>query len=111
MMLAHRGRIARPIDAGNPQADRRRHDRPLAERVLHHLIQDLLDLELAHRLQIGAAAARLGNDPPVAVSQLADRLGAAGIDADHVEGGPSEIYSIGSGVHVVHRFMRFGFTG
>ena len=58
------------------------HDRALAERFLHHLVEDLLDLELADRLEIGAAAPGLGDHLAAAVGQLADGLGAAGVDAD-----------------------------
>ena len=56
----------------------------VADRLFHDVMENLLDLELADRLQVGAAAARFGEDATRVVRQLADRLGAAGIDTDDV---------------------------
>ena len=49
-------RVSRPIDAGDTEADGVRRDVAVAERLVHHPMQDLLDLELAHDLQVGADA-------------------------------------------------------
>ena len=62
-----------------------RDDVAVADGLLHHLMEDLLDLELADRLQVGAAAARFREDLAVLVRELADRLGAAGVDAENVD--------------------------
>ena len=53
-------------------------------------MEDLLDLELADRLQVGAAAARLGEERAVRVGEQADRLRAAGVDAEDVDHGCNE---------------------
>ena len=58
-------RIVRPIDAGDAEADRRGPDVAVADRFLHHVVEDLLDLELADRLQVRAAAARFADHSPV----------------------------------------------
>ena len=79
---AHRRRVVGTIHAGDAQTNRRRDDPAIAEGLLHHAIEDLLDFELAQRLEVGAAATRFGQDPAVGVGQLTDRLGAAGVDAD-----------------------------
>ena len=76
--------VARPIDARDPEADRRRDDRPVPDRVLHHPVQHLLDFELARRLQVRAAAARLGDDVALLVGQQADRLGSTRIQTEHM---------------------------
>ena len=60
------------------------HDRRVADRLLHHLVQHLLDRELARGVQVRAGAARLGDDRPLFVGEQAHRLGAARIDAEHV---------------------------
>jgi len=53
----------------------------IADRLLHHLVEDLLHFELARRLQVGAAAARLGEHHAGVVGELADGLGAARVDS------------------------------
>ena len=53
-------------------------------RLLHHVMEDLLDLELADGLQVGAAAPRLREHFAVLVGQLAHGLGAACVDAEDV---------------------------
>ena len=81
---AHGLGVGLAIDAGDAEADRRRLHIALAERRVHHRVEHLLDLELAGRLQVRAAAARLGDDAAVLVREQADGLGPAGIDAQHV---------------------------
>ena len=56
----------------------------VADRLLHHFVEDLLDFELAERLEVGAAAARFGEDLAASVGQLADGLGAARVDSENV---------------------------
>ena len=48
-------------------------------------MENLLDLELTDRLEVGAGGPRFGDDGAVLVRQLADRLGAAGIDTENVD--------------------------
>ena len=78
---AHHAFVLRPIDAGNAQADRGGDDSSIVERFLHDVMEDLLHRQLPHRLQVGAARARLGDDGAALVSELADGLGPAGVDA------------------------------
>ena len=47
-------------------------------------MEDLLDLELAVRLKVGAAAAAFADDAAIAVGEVTDRLRASGIDAEHI---------------------------
>ena len=83
----HDSRIVGPVDPGDAEADAGRPDVEIADRLLHDVVEDLLDLELARRLQVGAAAAGLGQDVAVLVGQLTDGLGASGVDAEYVDGG------------------------
>ena len=50
MIAPHHARIVRPIDAGDAETDRGGDDRPIAQRLLHHFVEDLLDFELADGL-------------------------------------------------------------
>ena len=56
MIAPRNGGVIRPIDAGRSRADRRRHDVAIADGLVHDGMEDLLDLELPHRLEIRAAA-------------------------------------------------------
>ena len=47
-------------------------------------MQYLFDLEFALGLQIGAAAPPFADDLAVAVREVAHRLGATGVDAEHI---------------------------
>jgi hypothetical protein len=76
--------IVSPIDAGDADTGRCRHDRSVAAGLLDQAMQDLLDLQLAMRLQVGAAAAALADDGAARVGEIAHRLRASGIDAEHV---------------------------
>ena len=49
-------------------------------------VQDLLDLELAVRLQVGAAAAPFADDAALGVGEIAHGFRASGIDAEHIHG-------------------------
>ena len=51
---------------------------------VHDLWRTFSTSQLADRLQVGAAAARLCEDEPVFVGELADRLRAARVDAEDV---------------------------
>ena len=83
------------VDTGHPETDCGRHDAALAERVLHHLMEHLLDLQLAGGLQVRAAAARFGEHAGLLVGELTDCFRAAGIDAEDVQHGqgldPSQV--------------------
>ena len=81
---AHGRGVGLAIDAGNAETDGRRLQIPIAERLFHHRVQDLLELEFARRLQVGAAAARLGDDAPALVRKQTDRLRSASVDAQDV---------------------------
>ena len=77
--------IVRTVDPGDAQADGGRANVEAADRLLHHVVEHLLDFELADRLQVGAAAARLGDHRAVLVGQEADGLGAARVNSEYVE--------------------------
>ena len=55
--------IVRPIDARDAQTDRRRYDAAFANRLVHHVVEHLLDFELAGRLEVGAACAAPRRSP------------------------------------------------
>ena len=82
--------VLRPIDARDAQADGLGPDLAIADCRLHDVVENLLHLELADRLQVGAAAARFGEDDAAFVRQQAHGLGTAGVDAEHVH--PVEFY-------------------
>ena len=46
--------VFRTIDAGNAETDDGWHDAGRAERLCHHVVENLLDVQLARRLQVGA---------------------------------------------------------
>ena len=73
-----------PIDAGDAETDRRRHDVEIADRFLHDLVEHLLDFELTGGLQVGAPAARLGQNITPIVGELTHSLRAARVDTEHV---------------------------
>lgn len=81
---SHEPRIVRSIDAGNAETERARDDIAVTERLLDDLVQDLLDFELAVRLQVRAATAPFPHDAAVRIGEIGDRLGAAGIDSEDV---------------------------
>ena len=82
---ANDGRVVGAVGSGHAQADRRWHDGLARERPFHHLVQHLLDLELALRLQVRAGATSRGQDRARGISEQADGLRAAGVDAEHVK--------------------------
>jgi hypothetical protein len=80
--------VLRPVHARDAQA----HGRHLAARGvegLQDLVQDLLHLQLAVRLEVGPPAAGLGQDAPALVGQQPYRLGPAGVDPDDLRHQPS----------------------
>src|SRR5262249_42377464 len=81
---ADRPVLIRSIDAGDAEADCRRRDRAIADRLLHHLVQDLLDGELACGMKIRAGAARFADDRTCGVGEKAHRLRAACVDAKNM---------------------------
>jgi hypothetical protein len=81
---AHDVGVVGAIDAGDPEADGGGYDVAVAEGVFHHLVQDLLDLQLPHRLEVGAGRTGFRDDRPVSVGELAHGLGAARIYAEHM---------------------------
>ncbi len=83
----HDNRVFRPIDAGNPEADGCRHDAAVADRLGHHVVQDLLDVQLTGGLKIGASGARFGDETAVLVRQVTHGLRATRVDAQHVNHG------------------------
>jgi len=82
---AHDGMIVRPVDTGNSEADGGRDQISIAERLLHHLVQDLLHLQLSNRLQVGTGATRRRDHRSLPVSEEADRLRGARVDPDHMK--------------------------
>ena len=81
---AHHARIVRPIDPGDAETDRGRTNVEVADGLFHDVMEDLLDLELADRLEIGAASPCFSEDFAVVVRELAHRLGAARVDTENV---------------------------
>ena len=75
-------RVVRTIHAGDAEADGRGNDAPIADRLRHHRVQALLDLQLSHGLKIGAFAARACDDLALLVREQAHGLRAPRIDAD-----------------------------
>ena len=75
--------MPRQIAAGN--------DAPVADRLRHDRVQDLLDLQLAHRLQVGAFAAGARQDLAVFVREQAHGLRAPRVDADDMLHAVSEV--------------------
>ena len=55
-----------------------------ADRRFDDRVEHLLDLELAVRLQVGAAAATFADDAAIAIGEVTDGLRASGIDAEHI---------------------------
>ena len=80
----HRGGILRAIDPGDAETDGGRANVAVANRGIHHVMQDFLDLELAGRLQVGAAAARFADDPSLLIGEQAHRFCPACVYAEHV---------------------------
>ena len=81
---AHDLRFVFAIDARDSEADRRRRHAAIADRVLHHLVQHLLDAELARGVEIGAGTASFRDDQSALIREQTHGLRAAGIDADDV---------------------------
>ncbi len=79
--------IVGPVDAGDAEADRRRHDAAFADCLVHHVVQHLLDGELSDRLQIGAAGTRGRDHRPLRIREQAHGLGATGIESEDVNHG------------------------
>jgi len=77
-------RVSRPIDPSDTQADGVQLDVAVTECLVHHSMQDLLDTELTHHLQIGARRTRLGKDLAAIVREQAHRLRSPCIDAEYV---------------------------
>jgi hypothetical protein len=77
-------RVLRAIDARDPKADRVGTHIAIANCGIHHMMQHFLDLELAGRLEIRAAAARFPDHIALPVGKQADGLGAARVYSEHV---------------------------
>ena len=86
MMLPTVARFLRSIDAGDAEANSRRHRTARRNRFLHDRMEDLLELELSDRLKVRAGAGRGGHDPPVIVAEQAGGLGPPDVDAENVHG-------------------------
>ena len=72
----------------NPHAEAHRGQRRAKSLacLLDDAVQDLFNLELAFRLQIGRASPAFANDAAVSVGQQRERLGATGVDSEDVHG-------------------------
>ena len=79
-------RIVRAIHAGDAQTDRGRRFVMTVQRLGHHSVEYLLDLELSDRLEVGAAAARLAQNLPLGIGQQAHRLRSPRVDPQYVHG-------------------------
>ena len=81
---ADRARFVLAVDTGDAQADGGRRDIAIADRRFHHVMQNLLDLELARGVKIRAAAAAFREDVAVLVGEQTHRLRSARIDAENM---------------------------
>ena len=81
---ANDGRVLRTVDAGDAEADGGGNGILLRHRFFHHGVQNLLELQLAHALEIGAGAFGRRHDPAFVVAQKANGLCAADVDAKNV---------------------------
>ena len=97
---AHDRRVVFAVDAGNAEADGSRPDVQLANGLLHHVVEDFLDLELARSLEVRARPARFGEDVPRAVRELTDGLRAARVDAENKDGARIRRQRVGGSAHV-----------
>ena len=76
--------VAVAVDPGQAEANRgRRAAVPFAGEV-DDVVQDLLDLELAVRLEIGAAGAAFTEHHAIRIREKRHGLGAPGVDAQHM---------------------------
>src|SRR5262249_11545001 len=66
--------VVRTIDARDAETDGAGNRGAIRERLFHHLVQDLLDLQLADGLEVRAAAARFREDLAAPVREQADGL-------------------------------------
>ena len=73
------------IDPRDAEADRGRHALAIADGGVHDVVQHLLDLQLAGGLQVRARASRLRHNVAIEIGEQAHRLGAAGVDSQHVK--------------------------
>jgi hypothetical protein len=78
------GGVVRSIDPRDAQTDGRRSQVTLADRRVHDLMEDLLDLEFTRGLQVGTSATRLADDAPVTISEQTHRFCASRIYAEDV---------------------------
>ncbi len=69
---------------GDPEADRRWHQVTVPDGLFHHLVQNLLDLQLTDRLEVGACGPSFRDDVALPVRQLADGLGSACIYSENM---------------------------
>ena len=81
---SHRPHLVVAVHAGDAQAHRGRRDGAVADRRLHHLMEHLLDVELAGRVEVRAAAASFRENGSAIVSEQTHGLGAARIDAEYI---------------------------
>ena len=78
------GLVRCAIDAGNAQTNRGGQHARVGQRLFHHVVEHLLERQLAHALQVRALLARRRDHTAVFVGQQAYRLGAAHVDAKNV---------------------------
>src|SRR4029079_14974287 len=76
--------VVRTIDARDAEANGAGDRVAIRQRLLHHFVEDLFHFQIADRLEVGAAAARLREDLSPPVRELADGLRAPGVDAEDV---------------------------
>jgi hypothetical protein len=81
---ANDGCIFRAIDAGDAETDGGGDGGLLRQRFFHHRVKNLLELQLANGLEIGAGASGRRQHPPFLVAEEADSLCAADVDAKDV---------------------------
>jgi hypothetical protein len=73
-----------PIDAGHAEADRVGGSLQAAARLLHDVVQHLLDLQFRVHGEVRTVSAGLGQDLTLAICQQADSLRGARVDSQDV---------------------------
>jgi hypothetical protein len=79
-------RIFRTIDAGDAETDGGRNSGVRRHRLVHDCVENLLELQFADRLQVGAGPFGGRQHATVLVTEDTDGLRAADVDAEDVHG-------------------------
>lgn len=75
--------VRAPVHARHAEADGGRHDTSVAQHRVHHAVQHVLDRELSDGMQIRPGTVALAHDAGISRTEVTDRFGAAGVDAEN----------------------------